>query len=240
MKVIGLTGRARAGKDTVAGIIADELPGLRVVRQGFADKLKVSAALALGFEGEERELIATMDALKVCGSVVAKVEHGPDDVQESQLSGRHFLQRYGTEAHRNVFGEDFWLDAVLPTMTVGRGLTSKFREAFGDLFEAVVDAAAERLEVQGFRFGDSDEADQLTRDDGDVLVIPDVRFPNEAERIRDVGGTLWRVVRDVRPVYGHVSEAGIYDVDLVLMNDGTRADLRATVRAALADVGLIA
>lgn len=45
--------------------------------------------------------------------------------------------------------------------------TKKFREAFGDLFSAlsdnwcgvVVDASVERLEVQGFRYGDDDEAD---------------------------------------------------------------------------------
>jgi len=45
--------------------------------------------------------------------------------------------------------------------------TSKFKEAFGDLFEAfatnwcalVVDSAVERLRVEGFRFGDAQEAD---------------------------------------------------------------------------------
>lgn len=49
--------------------------------------------------------------------------------------------------------------------------TSKFREAFGTLFSAfsdnwcgvVVDAAVERLEVQGFRFGDDDADEEAAR-----------------------------------------------------------------------------
>ncbi|HTE63072.1 MAG TPA: hypothetical protein VK631_22140, partial [Solirubrobacteraceae bacterium] len=46
--------------------------------------------------------------------------------------------------------------------------TSKFREAFGDIFgpfatnwcALVVDAAVERMAINGFRFGDAEEADE--------------------------------------------------------------------------------
>lgn len=38
-----------------------------------------------------------------------------------------------------------------------------------------------------------------TKHDAEVLVIPDVRFPNEVEAIRELGGTLIKVVR---PGYG--------------------------------------
>lgn len=51
-------------------------------------------------------------------------------------------------------------------------VTSKFREAFGDIFQAlvsnwceiVVDAPVERLAVEGFRFADDQEADQTAWD----------------------------------------------------------------------------
>jgi hypothetical protein len=33
---------------------------------------------------------------------------------------RTFLQRYGTEAHRDIFGQDFWLDQTLPKDSEGR------------------------------------------------------------------------------------------------------------------------
>lgn len=42
------------------------------------------------------------------------------------------------------------------------------------------------------------------------LVVPDIRFDDEAKAILDQGGTVWRVEReDLPPVEDHVSEAGI-------------------------------
>lgn len=32
---------------------------------------------------------------------------------EHAISGREFIQFFGDEGHRQVFGEDFWIDAVL-------------------------------------------------------------------------------------------------------------------------------
>lgn len=47
---------------------------------------------------------------------------------------------------------------------------------------------------------------------GRAVVITDVRFDNEAEMIHEMGGEVWRIVRD-RQVYvsgdRHVSEAGV-------------------------------
>jgi hypothetical protein len=196
VRVIGLTGRARAGKDTVAAMIAEEL-GDFVRREALADRLKVSAARALGFDGSDEELVGVMDTLKVCGSVHAAVEHGQYDVQESFLNGREFLQRYGTEAHRDVFGVDFWLDAVLPLTDEGNP----------------------------------------SRNDHDVLIVSDVRFPNEAQRVLDYGGEVWEVIRPEgeRPGAEHVSEAGVPPslVTLSIVNGGTLDELRASVQWAL-------
>lgn len=114
--VLGITGRAGSGKNTVAEMLQRELGGeFKIACEGFADSLKLSAARALGFDpADTREAIAMADALKTCGSVSAIIEHGPYDVQEARISGREFLQRYGTESHRDVFGYDFWVDQVIP------------------------------------------------------------------------------------------------------------------------------
>lgn len=65
----------------------------------------------------------------------------------------------------------------------------------------------------------------------DRVVIPDVRFENEAAAVRAVGG---RVVRIVRPGAGldgdaatHASESGCGRVDAVLTNVGSLGELRA-------------
>jgi hypothetical protein len=191
MKVIGLTGIARSGKDTVAQIIQEEVDG-RIERQGFADRLKLSAARLFYPDIDQEAAIEFCDYLKSSGGIGWALDD--TGVQDKGITGRQFLQRYGTEAHRNVFGEDFWLDAVLP---------------------------------EG-------------RDDCDVLVVPDVRFDNEAVRVYERGGEVWRLVRDVPGVESHASEVGVSE-ELVLVrieNAGTLQDLRVGVRAVLESSGL--
>lgn len=64
------------------------------------------------------------------------------------------------------------------------------------------------------------------------LVITDVRFPNEAEWIKQVG-LLVRVERPgVGPVNGHVSESAIAHImpDAIVQNDGTLDQLHDRVR----------
>ena len=61
----------------------------------------------------------------------------------------------------------------------------------------------------------------------DRIVLTDVRFPNEAEWIRSLGGYIWRVVRPAPAVAEHVSEQHINQLpcDLSIHNSGTLEDL---------------
>lgn len=156
--LIGLHGKAKSGKDTVYQMIAEDFSGprVKVVRDAFADRLKISAARAIGFDGTTEECIALCNDIKSRG--VLTTEYGPND-EFISITGREFLQYYGTEAHRQVFAENFWVDAVLPN----------------------------------WHDDDYGREDELTRDD--ILVITDVRFPNEAERILECGGAVWHLVR---------------------------------------------
>ena len=63
-------------------------------------------------------------------------------------------------------------------------------------------------------------------------VITDVRFENEAEMIKSLGGVLWRIRRHgVSAVNEHISENKLdgYKVDTILKNEGTLEDLRKMV-----------
>lgn len=119
MKIIGLTGRARAGKDTAAGIILEWAKNNGAdftIRQGFADLLKLSAFRALGGAPS----VSIDKAVQFCDEL--KQDEGRltitlptdslDPIREYGLTGREFLQDYGTEAHRDVFGEEFWVNAL--------------------------------------------------------------------------------------------------------------------------------
>jgi hypothetical protein len=60
------------------------------------------------------------------------------------------------------------------------------------------------------------------------VVLSDVRFPNEAEAIKNLGGQVWRINRhNHAPVNGHKSEHAMdnYMFKHVLYNDGTIDDL---------------
>jgi cytidylate kinase len=72
-------------------------------------------------------------------------------------------------------------------------------------------------------------------EDGRYSVITDLRFDNEAEWVRNNGGVVWRVERDVPGdvacLSPHASEQGVRDelVDTVIANTGTLEQLRSHV-----------
>lgn len=165
--LIGLTGYAGAGKDTAADYLVKNHGFERVA---FADKLK-----ALVYEQNP----------DVAGQPlrVAVDSEGWDAAKRSYPAVRELLQRTG-QAHREVFGEDFWIDQVLPK--------TKPR------FPAVV-------------FG------ELGGRPGGT-VVTDVRYANEAARIRALGGIVVRIERPgVGPANDHVTEQPL-EADTVVRN----------------------
>jgi hypothetical protein len=108
--LIGLNGRRQAGKDTVyeraAKLMADVV---EVERASFADLLYESAAAALGVTVEFLRMFKSDPWARV-----VVLMPGPDDeeIVRQELNLREFLQRYGTEAHRDIFGPDFWVEQL--------------------------------------------------------------------------------------------------------------------------------
>lgn len=109
--LIGLSGYARSGKDTVAKILVDNHGFTRVA---FADKLREALynlnprVYAFVFDGageySESKVVWLADLIDEIGWEEAKIvapEH------------RLYLQRLGTEVGRNLFGENVWVDLAL-------------------------------------------------------------------------------------------------------------------------------
>jgi hypothetical protein len=68
------------------------------------------------------------------------------------------------------------------------------------------------------------------------VIADDIRFKNEADLIRSMGGKVWMVRRPfVERTTDHISEGALdnYDFDAVIDNDGTLDDLRSKVEKAL-------
>lgn len=99
-KILGITGQARFGKDTLADFVRDfykeysfnKPTHIHVHKFGLADALKKGAEGI--FKLEREELYGDMK----------DIEH-----QFWGMTPREILQKLGTECIRNVFGQDFWI-----------------------------------------------------------------------------------------------------------------------------------
>lgn len=172
MKLIGVNGFKRSGKDTTFRAIEGALftRNLPVARRAFADKLKIMAALALGLEGESLELIELMDEFKEVGYL----NYGCRGNEEwGDISGRQYLQMFGDKA-RGVFGDTFWVDQVVPLDP------DRFKELWA------CEPGGHDLPFVG--------------------VITDLRYANEAERVLQLGGEVWEIIRPGLESDGHITE----------------------------------
>lgn len=178
--IIGLSGYLKSGKDTAGRMITDMYSSFKVKK--FADKLKEMAALMLGVPREMFEDQEYKD------SYLPKEwdYYDWDNNKMTQMTVREFLQRFGTDAIRNMVHMDAWVNAAM----------SGYKE-------------------------------------GDNWLFTDVRFPNEAQAIKNKGGVVIRLNRyppGVSPVFMdmHESEKSLDDwkFDYTIYNLGTLEDLR--------------
>jgi hypothetical protein len=225
MRLIGLNGFKESGKDTTFELIKEAVyskdmrPGAHrfkrhVHRVGFADKLKIMAAKALGFTTQtDDECIALMNECKESWSFDVRAHQESGRGTKAMFSGRQYLQWFGGEA-RGVFGDTFWIDQVLPEPSkISRG-------------------PLRGIETERATFARNVEKELDKRYPGtDILVITDVRYPNEAERVRQLGGEIWEIVKPDLESDGHASEQPLSRglVDVTLLNDGSIDDLRSLV-----------
>lgn len=170
--ILGLHGKMGAGKDTAYERLRVLVTDLPVIRVSYADRLKESVSALLGISRSQIEAWKNHADVVVAVGVRGDFTNRVRTFESTEQSFRQFLQRYGTEAHRHVFGDDFWLDAALP----------------------------------------------LDRDYSNALyVVTDVRFENEADRIRSLGGSIIRIIGPETNTGSHVSEQTL-DCDYTVIN----------------------
>lgn len=217
MNLIGINGYKRSGKGTVATILSENHPGV-VYDLGFADKVKIGALKALGFDRPPRDLIALADEWKVEAGAQISVSYREPGTTTStlhDLTGRQLLQWFGTEVGRDLFGKDFWVDQVLPRPVFLNEVPSDLRPRAEEL------GNQQNLEA---RYPEID-----------VVAITDLRFENEAERVLALGGVVWRVNRPGYEGEGHASEQRLPDnlVTHEIDNSGDLDDLSDEVYVAM-------
>lgn len=249
--IIGLSGLAGSGKDTVAGLIHDEL-SLRTARVSFADPLKELVNLI--FE-------IPRDSLWGASSLRDIIAHRYDEEREwSAAEGR--LYRHGPRWIHNIRGHDdevaqarlgVWFERLRQTATTPCQLC--MYEGNGcktcDDSGRVGLTPRQALQTLGTEWGrgiDEDiwvdyalrRADSLLRGrDLYAVLITDVRFLNEARALRARNDELWLIERAGAGLPGaagdHPSERDMRSPELralatqLIDNDGTHDALRQSV-----------
>ena len=124
--IIGLTGYAQSGKDTVAKLF---------VNNGFTQ---------MAFADPMREALLQLNPLITVGGHYAHLQDavkklGWEDLKKLSPQVRPLLQRMGTEVGREMFGENFWVDLALQRAAEHRDVV------FSDVrFKNEADAIVER------------------------------------------------------------------------------------------------
>jgi hypothetical protein len=166
VEILGISGWARSGKDTTADHLISKYGYKRI---SFAAPMKEAL-----YKLNPRITINGVVGTPVSTGVDI---YGWDDLKEHGPEVRVLLQRMGTEVGREMFGEDFWVNAAIDSI-----------------------------------------------EDGSKVVVSDVRYPNEAEAIKKLGGQVWRITRPgVGPANSHASETSLDDYEFdykIENNDG--------------------
>lgn len=108
MIVLGISGKAQSGKDTVAAFIQEALDEwciqLTYTKLGFADALYREIAKGiLVASGKYLGEVAIVDTIKY--------------MKENKSHFRMILQGWGTDFRRELHGEDYWVNKVLSEIT---------------------------------------------------------------------------------------------------------------------------
>lgn len=180
--LIGLTGKAGAGKSTAGEYLATTY-GFEL--RSFAAPLKASAAALLGVTVDDLETWKNNTGFEVV--VIA-----PNGRPRATQSVRSFLQRYGTESHRDVFGQDFWVDLGMRGIYRASLQERNLRVAWTDVrfpneVKAIRQAGGIIVRIDRHGAGAGDHVSE-THDLG-----PDVVIPNNL-RIEDLHDALAEVL----------------------------------------------
>lgn len=202
-RLIGITGVAGAGKDTLADYLVRQYG---YTKYSLADPIKRLLNDRFGWTmGNWQDRQWKEDAAVMVGRYISSGEMDED----MTLSPRQLAQWLGTEVGRYLAGEDVWVHKMV------------------DAWNAL------DREITYYR----DEAQTPPRQQ--IMVVPDVRFDNEARAIGNLGGIVIRVTRqDAKPVEQHASEFGVDNryVHCMVENFGSVQDYLARAEATLEDV----
>jgi hypothetical protein len=188
--IIGIGGKAQAGKDTTAMMLQTLIPFPNVTWDMYwnSDIVFTYDHFVVHYADLLKEV--SQDMLNMPFDNFNSQEVKQSKIEWLDMTVREFLQKFGTAVRKEI-DPDFWVKA---------------------LFNVYNDAN---------------------------IIVADVRFPNEAEAVKERGGILIRINRPGAGAGNHISETALdnYDGwDYVIENTGTLEDLYNKVKEIVIDL----
>lgn len=199
MKIIGISGRKQAGKNTVANFINGyTLKNLKMVEDFYVDdegQLVIQTSDSSGQSGygifdPTRKDQAFVEYAEKSLWPFIKVYHFADPLKEMaiDLFGLSPENIYGNDDQKNAKTNIMW--ESMPdnhSNKQGRMTHREFLEHFGTkIIRKIRNNAWSEYTIN-----------KIVNEQSEIAIIPDVRFPNEVESIQKHGGIVLRLTRDL-------------------------------------------
>lgn len=193
VRIIGVCGKARSGKDTFARFLADHLEARcnGVIIMHMADPIRAMIKHVLAGLCPPNEPVSHFTDACYNGDR----KELPLTTHNSRTSPRYLMQTLGTDWGRDMIDEKLWL------WILERRIDKVVREAAFDIASPTV-----------------------------YIIVPDIRYDNEAEYIND---KVYKLVRpNAADVNAHTSEFGISEDHITrsIYNDGDLSALANEAR----------
>jgi hypothetical protein len=234
--IIGVSGLAGAGKDTVADYLVSNHGFVKIA---LADPLKRICKDVFDFtdeqlwgpsekrnEPDERYYRGT---IVLRGRQVLEEEDQPPEECPQYLTPRHALQQLGTEWGRECY-DNVWVDYAL------RVAKQILNDPLYNMYSQREGVVPQLEQTPQGEFQREDAPSGVIKG----VVFSDIRFVNEINALREARAKLIRVKRPGydRPLWNHPSETEQMSIkdeefDVVLYNENTKSELADTIAIVL-------
>lgn len=198
MKIIGISGRKQAGKNTVANYInGNVLLGKEMISDFFIEEdgsLAIHTKDSSGqagygiFDATRKDPIFVEYAEKQLWPYI-KIYHFADPLKELAINLFDLNPKlvYGSNDEKDEKTNFIWNDLPNGKNSKEKLTVREFLEYFGTtIVRKIKSDAWAKFTIT-----------KIISDNSEIAIIPDVRFPNEVQAIKDAGGTVIRLTRDV-------------------------------------------
>lgn len=198
VKIIGISGRKQSGKNTVANYINGDILKTRgMVSDFFINEdgnLLIDTKDSSGNQGYGIFDVTRKDSTFVEYAErelwpYIKVYHFADYLKEISINifGLNSSNIYGTDDQKNEHTSFLWENMPSETNKTGKMTHREFLEYFGT-------GIVRKIKTDAWVYS---TINKVIQENSQIAIIPDVRFPNEVRAIKENGGIVIRLNRNV-------------------------------------------